>query len=75
MHNDEKEHRKEMESSVTWHQDKTLSLNISKPKELVRKLGNKHAPVSVNGAEVEMAQNLQVPRHKYQQQFVLVQPY
>eukprot|EP00061_Rhincodon_typus_P005904 g25982.t1 len=54
--NNKTEYKKEI-VFVVWCKDSNLSLNISKTKELIvnfRNRGRRHAPVYINGAEVEM---------------------
>ena len=54
--NDEMEYRKEIENLVNWCSNNNLSLNVNKTKETVidfRKRSGGHAPVHVNGDEVE----------------------
>eukprot|EP00061_Rhincodon_typus_P016301 g44442.t1 len=45
-----------------WCNDNNLSLNIGKAKELIidfRKKGGEHAPISINGTEVERVKSIQ----------------
>eukprot|EP00061_Rhincodon_typus_P014559 g41645.t1 len=61
LNNDEPEYRKEIEHLVAWCKVNTLSVNVSKTKQLVidfRKQGGGHAPIYINGAEVEMVKNV-----------------
>ena len=54
--NDETEYRNEIENLVNWCGDNNLSLNVNKMKEIVidfRKHKEEHAPVYINGDEVE----------------------
>eukprot|EP00061_Rhincodon_typus_P007540 g29328.t1 len=49
----------EIDCLAAWCKDNTVSINISKMKELVidfRKQSGGHAPVCVNGADLEMVQ-------------------
>eukprot|EP00061_Rhincodon_typus_P016127 g44176.t1 len=59
--NDESEYRKEMEGLVMSCNDNNLSLNVSKTKELIidfRKKWGEHAPIYINGAEVDRAESV-----------------
>eukprot|EP00061_Rhincodon_typus_P016855 g45284.t1 len=54
--NDESKCRREIVSLVAWCNENNLSLNVSKSKELIidfRKKGGEHAPIYINGNEVE----------------------
>eukprot|EP00061_Rhincodon_typus_P004123 g21804.t1 len=54
--NDDSEYRKKIECLVSWSNDNDLSLNVDKTKELMIDFGKKgrgHAPIYINGAEVE----------------------
>ena len=54
--NDETEYRNEIENLVNWCSNNNLSLNVNKMKEIVigfRKRKGEHAPVYINGDEVE----------------------
>eukprot|EP00061_Rhincodon_typus_P015824 g43724.t1 len=54
--NEESKYRREIQGLVTWYNENNLSLNISKTKELIidfRKKGGAHAPIYINGIEVE----------------------
>ena len=54
--NDETEYRNEIENLVNWCGNNNLSLNVNKMKEMVidfRKCKGEHAPVYINGDEVE----------------------
>eukprot|EP00061_Rhincodon_typus_P005771 g25683.t1 len=55
------EYRKEIECLVKWRKDNNLSLDVSQTKELVidfRKQGGRHAPIYINGTEVEMVESV-----------------
>ena len=57
--NDETEYRNEIENLVNWCGDNNFSLNVNKTKEIVidfRKCKGEHAPVDINGDEVEMVE-------------------
>eukprot|EP00061_Rhincodon_typus_P012736 g38651.t1 len=57
---DESEYRKEIEGLVSWCNN-NLFLNSRKTKELIialRRKGGGHAPVYINGAEVEMVESI-----------------
>ena len=54
--NDETEYRNEIENLVNWCGNNNLSLNANKMKEILidfRKRKGEHAPVYINGDEVE----------------------
>eukprot|EP00061_Rhincodon_typus_P013197 g39417.t1 len=54
-----------MEGLVMWCNENNLSLNIGKTKELVidfRKKGRKHAPIYINGTEVERVKSIRLLR-------------
>ena len=58
--NDETEYRNEIENLVNWCGNNNLSLSVNKTKEIVidfRKSKEKHAPVHINGDEVESVEN------------------
>eukprot|EP00061_Rhincodon_typus_P005636 g25396.t1 len=55
------EYRKEIECLAKWRKDNNLSINISKMKKLVidfRKRSGVHAPICINGAEMEMVDSI-----------------
>ena len=54
--NDKTEYRNEIENLVNWCGNNNLSLNVNQTKEIVidfRKCKEEHAPVYINGQEVE----------------------
>ena len=58
--NIETEYRNETENLVNWCSDNKLSLNVNKTKEIVidfRKRSGEHAPVYINGDEVERVES------------------
>lgn len=60
MNNNRKGYKKEMDNFTTWCQDNNFSLNVCKKKDPVidfRKCGGVYAPISVNGAEMEMVES------------------
>eukprot|EP00061_Rhincodon_typus_P009024 g32169.t1 len=72
--NDESKYRWEVEGLVTWYDENNLSLNISKTKELIinfRNKGGEHAPISINGPEVERMKSIKLlENHKKLQKVV-----
>eukprot|EP00061_Rhincodon_typus_P002848 g18640.t1 len=61
---DESKYRREIEGMVTWCNENNPSLNISKTKELIidfGKKGGEHAPININGTEVEFEEH-RIPR-------------
>eukprot|EP00061_Rhincodon_typus_P017837 g46721.t1 len=59
--NNKTEYRKEIECLAAWCKDNNLSINVSKMKELVigfRKRSGGHAPLCINGPEVEMVKSI-----------------
>ena len=61
--NDETEYRNERENLVNWCGNNNLSLNVNKMKEIVidfRKRKGEHAPVYINGDEVESVESFKV---------------
>eukprot|EP00061_Rhincodon_typus_P016952 g45429.t1 len=53
---DQSEYRKEIKGLVMWCNENNLSVNVSATKELtidIKKKGGEHAPIYINGAEVE----------------------
>eukprot|EP00061_Rhincodon_typus_P011887 g37242.t1 len=58
---DKSKYRREIEGLVTWCNENNLSLNFGKTKELIinlRKKGGEHAPIYVNGTEVERVKTI-----------------
>jgi hypothetical protein len=61
--NDETAYREEFKDLAVWCQDKNLSLNVIKTKEMIvdyKKKMTEHAPILIDGAAVE-----QVERFKF----------
>eukprot|EP00061_Rhincodon_typus_P012493 g38258.t1 len=59
--NDESCYRREIEGLVTWCNEKNLSLNVGKTKELIidfRKKGGEHVPIYINETEVEKMKSI-----------------
>eukprot|EP00061_Rhincodon_typus_P001952 g16236.t1 len=59
--NAESKYRRKIEGLVTWCKENNLSLKISKTKELIinfRKKGGEHAPIYINGIEVDRVKNI-----------------
>eukprot|EP00061_Rhincodon_typus_P001262 g14232.t1 len=63
--NDKSKFRREIEGLVMWYNENTLSLNVSKTKELItnfRKKGGEHTPIYTNGTEVERVKSIKFLR-------------
>eukprot|EP00061_Rhincodon_typus_P018435 g47604.t1 len=58
--NDESKSRKEIEGLVMWYNENNLPLNVTKTKELIIIFRKKveHAPIYVNGTEVERVKSI-----------------
>eukprot|EP00061_Rhincodon_typus_P002483 g17692.t1 len=57
----ESKYKRAIEDLVMWYNENNLCLNIGKTKELIidfRKKGGEHTPISINGAEVEMGEDI-----------------
>eukprot|EP00061_Rhincodon_typus_P005074 g24111.t1 len=64
-YNNESEYRRELAGLVPWCNDETLSLKVGKTKELIinfRKKGGEHAPIYINGTEVERMESVKFLR-------------
>eukprot|EP00061_Rhincodon_typus_P001080 g13662.t1 len=62
---DKSKYRREIEGLVTRCSENNLSLNISETKELIidfRKKGGEHAPIYINGTEVERVESVKFLR-------------
>eukprot|EP00061_Rhincodon_typus_P015794 g43680.t1 len=63
--NSESKYRRAIEGLVKWCNENNLSLNIGKTKELIidfRKKGGEHAPIYINGIEVESVKSIKFLR-------------
>eukprot|EP00061_Rhincodon_typus_P002287 g17087.t1 len=61
----ESKYRREIEGLVTWCNENNLSLNVGKTKELIidfRKKVGQHAPIFINGTEVERVKSIKFLR-------------
>eukprot|EP00061_Rhincodon_typus_P013090 g39249.t1 len=61
--NVESKYRREIEGLVVWCNENNLSLNVSKTEEQIidfRKKGGEHAPIYINGTEVEKVESIKV---------------
>eukprot|EP00061_Rhincodon_typus_P007721 g29706.t1 len=59
--NDKSKYRRETEGLVMWCNENNLSVNVGKSKELIiefRKKGGEHAPIYINGTEVERVKSI-----------------
>eukprot|EP00061_Rhincodon_typus_P001815 g15858.t1 len=63
--NDKSNLRREIEGLVTWCNENNLSLNVGKTKEPIidfRKKGGEHAPIYINGTDVERVESIKFLR-------------